>query len=132
MEQQDYINRDENGKKYCGTHVIIDIRHPQAGTLDDVDFMENVFREAVKVGGANLLHIALHKFEPTGVTGVAILSESHISVHTWPDQGFAAFDIFMCGESDPVAAAEYIKSVYQPLDSDIQVFKRGMSVLNRE
>jgi len=62
--------------------------------------MEATLREAVLQAGATLLHIHLHHFTPNGgISGVAVLAESHISVHTWPERNFAAFDVFMCGDA---------------------------------
>ncbi|CAB4129969.1 SpeD S-adenosylmethionine decarboxylase [uncultured Caudovirales phage] len=129
MEKKDYFKRDCDGNIFVGTHVLLDIRNCAAGSLDSCEVMEQVFKQAVEVGKANLLHINLHKFEPNGVTGVAILSESHISVHTWPEKSFASFDIFMCGDSDPEAAARYITDYFKPEFYDLHVISRGQKLM---
>lgn len=118
-----FIKRD--GLEFAGTHLIVDLwgaRH-----LDKLDLMENTFRRAIKAAGATLLHIHLHHFTPQGgISGVAVLAESHISVHTWPERNFAAFDVFMCGDSEPEKAIEIIKSVFKPKHAKVQVYLRGV------
>jgi S-adenosylmethionine decarboxylase len=63
--------------------------------LDDIDLIETTLRRCVDAAGATLLHIHLHHFQPNGVSGVAVLAVSHISIHTWPEVGYAALDLFM-------------------------------------
>ncbi|MBU2098442.1 MAG: adenosylmethionine decarboxylase, partial [Gammaproteobacteria bacterium] len=80
-----------------------------------LDLMEAKFRECVEKCGATLLHIHLHHFTPNGgISGVAVLAESHISVHTWPERGYAAFDIFMCGDAQPEKAIPILKGAFKP------------------
>jgi len=95
--------------------------------LDDAARIERAMRRAVDAAGATLLHIHLHRFgDGGGVSGVAVLAESHISVHTWPERGFAAFDIFMCGGSRPELAAEALRSALEPERSQTTVERRGV------
>jgi len=106
-----FIIRD--GKEFAGIHLILDLW--DATGLDDLQRMENAMREAVEVSGATLLHIHLHHFTPSnGISGVAVLAESHISVHTWPERDFAAFDIFMCGDAKPEMAIPVLKQYFSP------------------
>lgn len=85
---------------FAGTHLLIDCW--QAQRLDNIAHIEAALREAVLISGATLLHIHLHHFTPNdGVSGVAVLAESHISIHTWPERGYAALDVFMCGDTRP-------------------------------
>ncbi len=115
----------ESNVAYAGKHLIADFW--EASHLDDKDFIERALTNAVKAGGATLLHIYLHVFTPSGgVSGVAVLAESHISVHTWPERGLAAFDVFMCGDSDPNAALEALKRSFTPKRIVIGLHKRGM------
>ncbi|MDE5004880.1 adenosylmethionine decarboxylase, partial [Francisella tularensis subsp. holarctica] len=75
---------------------------------------------------ATLLHIHLHHFTTNGgISGVAVLAESHISVLTWPEYGFAAFDIFMCGDSKPNKAIEFLESYFNPKKNNVSNFRRG-------
>jgi S-adenosylmethionine decarboxylase len=98
-EQRDhFIERD--GLRYAGIHLIIDLR--DADHLSDIGVIEMALRRSVGAAGATLLHLHLHRFSPNGgVSGVAVLAESHISIHTWPERGYAAVDVFMCGASEP-------------------------------
>jgi S-adenosylmethionine decarboxylase len=113
-----------NGKSFAGSHLIVDLRN--AKRLDDIDYIEQTFVEAVKVAGATLLHIHLHHFSPNGgVSGVAVLAESHISIHTWPERGFAALDVFMCGECNPHDTIPVLKRAFEPEQIDVQEIMRG-------
>jgi S-adenosylmethionine decarboxylase len=106
-----FIHR--NGLEFAGTHLLIDFWGAQ--NLSDLDLMEARFRECVEVCGATLLHIHMHHFTPNGgISGVAVLAESHISVHTWPERGYAAFDIFMCGDAQPEKAVPILKAAFKP------------------
>jgi S-adenosylmethionine decarboxylase len=118
-----FINR--NGVVYAGSHVIIDLW--EATGLDDRERIENALIDAVHEAGATLLHIHLHKFEDGGgISGVAVLAESHISVHTWPEKGFAAFDVFMCGNAEPRKALEVFKRAFNPGRVVVGEHKRGV------
>jgi len=113
-----------NGARYAGTHLIIDLWG--AVRLDELDHIEATLRECVRASRATLLHIHLHHFTPNcGVSGVAVLAESHISVHTWPEKGFAAFDVFMCGEAEPHKAIEVLRRAFSPERVDVGEHLRG-------
>ena len=118
-----FIVRD--GKEFAGMHLILDLW--EATRLDDLEHMEAVMREAVAASGATLLHIHLHHFTPSGgISGVAVLAESHISVHTWPERDFAAFDVFMCGDAKPENAIPVFKRGFQPGRLIISEHLRGV------
>jgi S-adenosylmethionine decarboxylase len=113
-----------NGKTFAGTHLIVDLSG--AGHLDDVPYIERALIEAVEAADATLLHIHLHHFSPNGgVSGVAVLAESHISIHTWPERGFAALDIFMCGRADPHKSIPVLERAFKPASLSVQEFLRG-------
>ena len=89
--------------------------------------VEQAMKDSVTAAGATLLHIHLHKFTPNGgVSGVAVLSESHISVHTWPEKGFAAFDVFMCGAAEPQKAIAVLEAAFRPTRVVVGEHKRGI------
>lgn len=89
---------------YTGTHLLADLTG--CAGLDDAARVEAALRDAVAAAKATLLDIRLHHFGPEqGVTGVALLAESHISIHTWPEHGYAAIDIFLCGRAHDLDAA---------------------------
>ncbi|GEM_PF-576487 len=115
-----------NGLEFAGTHLLIDFWG--AENLSDLELMEARFRECVEVCGATLLHIHMHHFTPSGgISGVAVLAESHISVHTWPERGYAAFDIFMCGDAQPEKAIPVLKSAFKPTSVTIGEQLRGLT-----
>ncbi|MBY4892278.1 adenosylmethionine decarboxylase [Rhodobacteraceae bacterium N5(2021)] len=108
---------------YAGTHLIIDLHN--ARHLDDQLLIEQALRDATEATGATLLHIHSHRFSPQGVTAMAILAESHISCHTWPEINYAAFDIFMCGDTDPHAALPVLKAAFETEDIQVTELHRG-------
>jgi S-adenosylmethionine decarboxylase len=113
-----------NDQVYAGKHYILDFWG--ARELDNPVLMEQTLRRCVEKAGATLLHIHLHRFSPSGgLSGVAVLAESHISVHTWPENGFAAFDIFMCGDTRPEQAVEELKKAFVPETVSVVEHLRG-------
>ncbi len=117
-----FVHRD--GRIFAGTHLIIDLWG--ADRLDDLDHIEAALRQAVDASGATLLHIHLHHFTPNGgVSGVAVLAESHISVHTWPERAYAAFDVFMCGDAEPEKSVPVFERAFTPDRVDLNTLCRG-------
>jgi S-adenosylmethionine decarboxylase len=117
-----FMTRD--GQSFAGLHITIDLY--DAAHLDDIDYIEAVMRECVLACGAHLLDINLHHFTPTyGVTGTAALAESHMTVHTWPERKFAAFDVFMCGQANPELAVPILKHRFSASRADVEHLKRG-------
>jgi S-adenosylmethionine decarboxylase len=118
-----FITRD--GVTFAGSHLIVDFW--EAEGLDNKDRIEQAMRDAVDAAGATLLHIHLHTFMPSGgVSGVAVLAESHISVHTWPERGYAAFDVFMCGNAEPRKALAALEQAFAPKRVVVGMHKRGV------
>jgi len=116
-----FIRRD--GTVFAGTHLIIEVVNGHG--LDDEDRIQQAFRDCVDTCGATLLHIHTHKFSPQGVSGVAVLAESHISVHTWPEIGYGAFDVFMCGDARPWLAVDVLSHAFGTSDVRVKELKRG-------
>jgi S-adenosylmethionine decarboxylase len=115
---------ERNGVRFAGSHLIVDLYGAQR--LDELEFIEDTLRKCVEVAGATLLHIHLHPFEPNGgVSGVAVLAESHISIHSWPERGYAALDIFMCGKARPQRCIEVLLSAFSPQRVLIEENLRG-------
>ena len=81
-----------------GKHCILELYDCEASRLNDEAFLRTSITIAAKRAGATLLNLITHRFEPQGVTGLALLAESHISIHTWPESGYAAVDVFTCGD----------------------------------
>lgn len=114
-----------NGVTYAGQHLTIDLWDCEG--LDDEARIQQAFLDAIKAAGATLLHIHTHVFEPNGgISGVAVLSESHISCHTWPERGFAAFDVFMCGDAQPELAVPVLKAAFKPKRVVVEEIRRGV------
>jgi len=115
----------KNGLSYAGSHLIIDLW--EAEGLADRERIETALIDAVNAAGATLLHIHLHTFEEGGgISGVAVLAESHISVHTWPEKRYAAFDVFMCGDAQPRKALDVFKRAFNPGRVVVGEHKRGV------
>jgi S-adenosylmethionine decarboxylase len=118
---------ERNGVRCAGAHLIVDLY--QADRLDDLDHVERTLRACVDAAGATLLHIHLHHFEPNGgISGVAVLAESHISIHSWPEHGYAALDIFMCGNATPDACVPVLRAAFAPKRIAVSEHLRGQGV----
>lgn len=118
---------ERNGVRFAGTHLLVEMW--DAENLDDIAVADRALREAAAVAGATLLHLHLHHFSPNGgYSGVAVLAESHISIHTWPERGYAAIDIFMCGACDPYKAVPVLRAAFRPGGVQLSEQKRGVLV----
>ena len=96
------------------------------GDLNSAELIRKTLEEAVQKAKAFLLDIKVHRFQPQGISGVAVVAESHISIHTWPEYGYAAVDVFTCGDTDPEAAVEYIRQVLKPQRTKEWKIERGV------
>jgi len=121
-----FIRRD--GSVFAGTHLIIEVENGHG--LDDEARIQTAFRDCVSACGATLLHIHTHKFSPQGVSGVAVLAESHISVHTWPEIGYGAFDVFMCGDADPWQSIAVLKRAFGTDTVRVKELRRGEGLVS--
>jgi len=114
----------KNGVEYSGTHLLLDLWG--ASRLDDRLYIEEILRKCVIACDATLLHIHLHQFsESGGISGVAVLAESHISVHTWPERNYAAFDVFMCGAAKPSNTIAILQDAFAPDELNVKEVLRG-------
>jgi len=103
---------ERGGLRYAGSHLIIDLWESEH--LDDREVIERAMRQAITAAGATLLHLHLHQFGSSGgISGVAVLAESHISIHTWPERGYAALDVFMCGAAQPHAVVPIFRQAFR-------------------
>lgn len=113
--------------EHLGKHLIIECWGCNDG-INDADLMRTAMIEAVHAAHATLLDINVHTFSPHGVTGVAVLSESHLSVHSWPEYGYLAADVFTCGDTtEPLAAVEVLRQYFQPSVVELQDIQRGIA-----
>jgi S-adenosylmethionine decarboxylase len=110
----------------AGVHLLADLHGIAPELLTDAAQIDALLREAALAAGARILHSHFHTFGPgMGVTGVLLLAESHISIHTWPEVGFAAADIFMCGAARPQMALDLIEASLRPQSRDLRTVERG-------
>jgi len=113
-----------DGKKVYGKHVLLDLYG--ASRIDDVDHVKAAIRAAVEACGAVLLSLDAHDFGVgSGVTSVAMLSESHVSFHSWPETGYAAIDMFTCGTSDPLLSVPVFEKFFTPESINVETKFRG-------
>lgn len=93
-----------------GRHILAELFDCDTDILNDRKQIEKIFVEAALKSGAEIREVAFHKFSPHGVSGVVVISESHLAIHTWPEFNYAAVDVFTCGDKvDPWIACDYIK-----------------------
>tara|TARA_B100000902_G_C26987319_1_gene753257 strand:- start:278 stop:724 length:447 start_codon:yes stop_codon:yes gene_type:complete len=120
----------EKKQLYAGNHLLLDLWG--VGFDNSVRTLKKTLKNAINLAGATLLHIHLHRFgKEQGISGVAVLAESHISVHTWPERDYIAFDIFMCGDTKPEAAAEYLIKKLKPKKKILKKIKRGIIKIDK-
>ena len=112
--------------KVIGKHLTVDMYGCSFEVLDDLEFVKNAMITAVKEANMTLLDFSSYKFEPQGLTALALLAESHMSIHTYPELGYAAVDVFTCGDhSRPDKAVAVLKSYLKPEKTKTTNIKRG-------
>ncbi|WP_240928195.1 adenosylmethionine decarboxylase [Thalassoroseus pseudoceratinae] len=110
-----------------GRHLLIEFWNCRHG-LDDADTVRQAILDATEQIHATVLHLHVHEFSPQGVTGVATLAESHLSIHTWPERGYMAADVFTCGETTNLLDAFYILAKhFDPSEVEVVEVSRGLS-----
>ena len=113
--------------KILGKHLIVELSDCDRTILDDVSAMEQHLNEAARRSGATIVKSVFHRYNPQGISGVVVIAESHVSLHTWPEYGYAAVDFFTCGDRvDPYIAHDYLKKKLQAKSSQIRELKRGI------
>ena len=115
----------EGDQKYAGVHLLIELW--TSLYLTESNRIRDIIIKAVNACGATILGIDLHVFSPNGgVSGVAVLQESHLSIHTWPEYEYAAIDLFVCGTIDPYLAVPVLEAEFRPSRIDVREIKRGI------
>ena len=113
--------------KSLGKHLIIELFQCDRGILNDLRTLEYQLLEAVKLSGATIIQPFFHQFSPHGITGVVVVAESHFAIHTWPEYGYCALDIFTCGEQIKAhKALEYLKRNLKAVSVSVIETKRGV------
>lgn len=113
--------------KALGTHIIVELSDCNAQILSDVNQVASILVAAAKAANAEVLQTAFHRFSPQGVSGVVVIAESHLSIHTWPEFGYAAMDIYTCGEhTQPWKACRFAAAEFQAKQMLTTEVRRGM------
>ncbi len=111
--------------KQLGTHLVVDAWQCPGDLLNDPERIRRAILDAIAAGEATLIDICVHQFSPHGVTATATLAESHIAIHTWPEYGYFAADLFFCGRGNPRKAIEVLQNELQAQKVELTEFKRG-------
>ncbi len=113
--------------KILGRHLVVELTHCDRTLLNDQDFIERSLNEAVRHSGATKVESVFHAYNPQGVSGVVVIAESHCSIHTWPEYGYAAVDFFTCGETvDPYKACQSLQTLLKAGETSTKELKRGI------
>ena len=112
-----------------GYHVLLELRDCNPTLLNDLNYIRQAMLTAANDVGATVVGESFHRFSPQGVTGILAIAESHISIHTWPEYGYAAADIFTCGSTfPPMEAAGRLAEKLECRDAEFKEIERGLVV----
>lgn len=119
----------EGGKELhaLGTHILVELRDCNSEVLNNLDEVREAMVGAATEAAATIIDVAFHEFSPFGISGMVIIAESHLSIHTWPEYGYAAVDIFTCGDViKPETAAMYLIERFGSRNPSVVEMKRGI------
>ena len=122
---QAYIEADQSQAQVFGQHVIVEYYGCNPEILNDLAALSDMLVEAARRSGATPVKREFHQFAPHGISGVVIITESHLTIHTWPEHGFAAVDVFMCGSARPERAVQVIEAGLCPTSVSCRDMPRG-------
>ena len=127
MLKADHVKQSDDGATYAGDHLLLDFSGAQ--NLTDIDVIRDALESSAAAAGATIVHSHCHRFgDSGGITGVTVLAESHITIHTWPEHNYAAIDIFMCGKCDPNDCIETLESAFKPQRIIERLVQRGQDI----
>lgn len=125
MEKLQYLGTEHAG--YLGRHILAEFFGCNPNVLNNVELIKEKMTQAAIECGATVVETCFHMFNPYGVSGVVIISESHLAIHTWPELGYAAVDLFTCGEHcDPKVAYDFLKKAFDSTEGSFSQLKRGI------
>lgn len=128
MNNPAYIDTLQKMSEELGKHHIIELEDCDPEMLKDSPVIEKILLDAAKQSGATIINYFFHQFSPHGVSGVIIIAESHISIHTWPDKGYAAIDVFTCSKDmNADSILPYLKKHLSAEKSREIIISRGIS-----
>lgn len=117
--------------KALGRHILLELSQCNPGVLSSLSKVKEYMVEAARQANAQVRRIAFHKFSPQGISGVVVIAESHLSIHTWPEFGYAAIDIYTCGDAtNPENACLYLALVFEAKQVKQTVVRRGIELSN--
>ncbi|HEY1079988.1 MAG TPA: adenosylmethionine decarboxylase, partial [Bdellovibrio sp.] len=118
--------------KALGRHILVEFSGCNAEVLNDVSVIERSMIEAAQIAGATVINSTFHHFSPWGVSGVVVIQESHLAIHTWPEYRYAAVDLFTCGDSvDPWVSFEHLKKAFQANYSALEMNRGSLHVIQK-
>ncbi len=118
--------RDQQKAIHQSKHLLLDLYRCDCEKLNDESFLRCILNRASKLANATVLNLISNKFEPQGVTAIALLAESHISIHTWPESNYSAVDIFTCGQNMmPELASQYLIESLMAKEHSLRVIERN-------
>ncbi len=116
-----------------GTHLLVELRECNAKILSNLKEVQTALINAAKIADATIVEVAFHEFNPFGISGMVIIAESHLIIHTWPEYKYAAVDIFTCGNTiKPEKAVSYLIEKFQSRNPSVVELKRGISPTNEK
>jgi spermidine synthase len=118
--------------KSLGRHILVEFSNCNAQVLNDASIVEKAMTEAASMAGATVINSTFHHFSPWGISGVVVIQESHLAIHTWPEYKYAAVDLFTCGESvDPWVCFEHLKEIFQANYSAMELLRGSMKLIKK-
>ncbi|MCG8326225.1 MAG: adenosylmethionine decarboxylase [Chitinophagales bacterium] len=111
-----------------GRHVLLELQRCPPSILNDIQYLEQQLCQAVTEMGATLVNSNFHHFSPYGISGVVIIKESHLTIHTWPEHQYAAIDIFTCGDINLDAGVKHLANALKAEQSEYQLIRRGINI----
>lgn len=130
-----FFNSLKGGRELhaLGTHLLVELRDCNPDILKDLNKVKDALVSAAKEAKATIIDVSFHEFNPFGISGMVVIAESHLSIHTWPEYGYAAVDIFTCGDIiKPEVAAQYLIQKFESKTPSIVEMKRGILSLSNE
>lgn len=118
--------RPKDNPQMMGKHYIAEFYDCCSNTLNGVDKIKEIMQQAAILSGATIIESKFHKFSPQGVSGVILIAESHLSIHTWPEYNYAAFDLFSCSSAiDPQICIDYLQKELSSNNLTVKMIERG-------
>jgi S-adenosylmethionine decarboxylase len=119
--------KEVNRLHALGTHLLLELKDCNSKTLGNLEFVQETLKNAALEAKATIVEVAFHEFSPFGISGMVVIAESHLAIHTWPEYGYAAVDVFTCGDLiDPRVAAKFLIEKFESKNPSIVEMKRGI------